>query len=80
MAPAVEGAPLVDALRHFELVVLNCKAMKPIDGASQRSGFILERLKEGQHRGRVAYNGPSTQIGPVRRGVKRDARINVTHR
>jgi hypothetical protein len=42
MAPAAEGAPLVDALRHFELVVLNCEAMKPIDGASQRSGFILE--------------------------------------
>ena len=77
---AAEGAPLVDALRHFELVVLNCEAMKPIDGAGQGSGVSLKRFEKCQHRGRIAGNGTSTQIGSVRWGLEREARINVTHR
>lgn len=77
---ATEGAPLVDALRHFELVVPDREAMKLLDGASQRSGVSLKRFEKCQHRGRVAGTGASTQIGPVMRGLEREAWINVTHR
>jgi hypothetical protein len=51
--------------------------MELVDGALQGSGVSLKRLKERQHRGRVASSGASTQISSVRRGLKREARLNV---
>jgi hypothetical protein len=80
MAATVKAAPAVDAVRHFELAVHDCEAMELVDGALQGSGVSLKRLKERQHRGRVASSGASTQIGSVGRGLKREARLSVTHR